>query len=123
MESYAMPNYRIKASSVYDGDHAASQGRMNFHETTVKSGSWSAGSNNLYQWLQIDLGVPDDIVKRVATQGRNLNQHWPGGKHGQWVTKYTLEYSEDCKQFQGYKGKDQGTVKVISKALFCANQV
>ena len=118
MENGEIPNYSISASSEYDINHAAIQGRLNFLGTQVKSGSWSARRNDVYQWLQIDLGAPDDIVKRVATQGRNYyDMLSPSGNHGQWVTKYTLEYSENCWQFQGYKEGNQNTVKVISDAL------
>ena len=125
MESGAIPNNQISASSVWDSNHAASQGRMNFHETTVKSGSWSARTNDVNQWLQIDLGPMvvelEGAVTRVATQGRNQGP-WPHGIHRQWVTKYTLQYSEDCVNFHDYKG-EQNTVQVISHTLFCSNIV
>ena len=123
MENGAIPNNQISASSVWDNNHAPSQGRMNFHETTIKSGSWSAKTNDGNQWLQIDLGNLEEVVTRVATQGRNYNGNWPWGSHSQWVTKYTLQYSEDCKNFQEYKEGERDTVQVISNALFCANLV
>ena len=123
MENGAIPNNRISASSVWAANHAASQGRLNFHETIFKSGAWAARTNDYNQWLQIDLSTPDGTVTRVATQGRNYNVHWPPGPHSQWVTKYTLQYSDDCVSFQDYKEGEQNTVQVSSNDLFCANLV
>lgn len=123
MESGAIPNSEISASSMWDNNHAPSQGRLNFQETRIKAGSWSAKINDDNQWLQIDLGRPGKIVTRVATQGRNYYRWWPHGPHNQWVTRYTLQYSEDCERFHDYREGEGNTIQVISKALFCANLV
>ena len=82
---------QISASSVYDVNHAAKQGRLCFQETPPKSGAWAAarGQLNQYQWLQIDLSDQHTKVTGVATQGRNYN-NWYGGNHRQWVRKYKL---------------------------------
>ena len=120
MENGAIPNNRIGASSTWDGNHAASQGRLNFKETTVKSGAWVAKADDGSPWLQIDLSKPDEIITRVATQGRNWNVHWLAEPHNQWVTKYTLQCSDDCVSFQDYKG-EQNTVQVSSNDQFCTN--
>ena len=123
MENGGIPDDRISASSVYDNSHAASQGRLNFQEITIKSGGWAAKTIDANQWLQIDLDKPYEIVTRVATQGRNWNVHSGWGSHGQWVTKYTLQYSKDCVSFHDHKEGERNTVQVSSNDLFCANLV
>ena len=114
MESGTIPNSQISASSEYGGpgDHFASQGRLNFQETNLTAGSWAALTNDAKQWLQIDLGNRDTKVTRVATQGRDYNRLWFGGKHQQWVTGYKLQYSNDSVNFQYYKEQGQATDKV-----------
>ena len=119
MESGAIPNAKVTASSMWDANHAPGQGRLNFQETAVKSGAWAARQNNNNQWLQVDLGTPGTIVRRIATQGRNDNGNWHSGAHSQWVTNYQLQYSEDGLNFQYYKEKGQANAKV--NISFCTN--
>ena len=119
MESGAIPNARITASSEYDANQAPSQGRLYFQETTVKSGSWVARTNDGNQWLQIDLGNQETKVTCVTTQGRNYNGQW-SDSHSQWVTRYKLQYSiDDAVNFAYYKEPGQATVKASSKYLIC----
>ena len=99
MESGAISDAQISASSQWDANHAAKQGRLHFQAVSGKAGSWSAQFNNLNQWLQIDLGNQHAKVTRVATQGRNA-------AYSQWVTKYKLQYSDDGVNFKYYR--DQG---------------
>ena len=108
MGSGAIPNAQIKASSEWDGNHAAIQGRLNFQRSGVKQGAWSAKSNDRNQWLQIDLGAAFTKVTRVASQGRNGAD--------QWVTKYRLQYSNDGVNYQNYREQGQ-TVNEVSHAL------
>ncbi|XP_078374694.1 uncharacterized protein LOC144658198 [Oculina patagonica] len=97
MESGEISDAQIDASSKWDANHTAERGRLNFQETGVKAGAWSALINDVNQWLQIDMIGPYVTVMRVATQGRNA--HLPG----QWVTKYRLRYSDDGVNFRYYK--------------------
>ena len=94
MENGTISDRQIAASSQLDADHAATQGRLNFKATANKAGSWSAGSNDFSQWLQVDLSIQNTKVTRVATQGRDDSP--------QWVTKYKLQYSNDGVNFQYY---------------------
>ena len=110
MESGAISGSQISASSEFNANHAANQGRLNFQETALKSGSWSAATNDVNQWLQIDLGSQAEVT-RIATQGRNYNPQWPG-PHSQWVTKYKVQYSNDGVNFQYYKEQGQSADKV-----------
>ncbi|XP_078357479.1 uncharacterized protein LOC144642389 [Oculina patagonica] len=103
MENYIIPDGQISASSEWDVNHAAIQGRLHFKAGGGKQGAWSARSNDVNQWLQVDLGDKYTRVTRVATQGRNAAD--------QWVTKYKLQYSDDGATFQDYKEQGQSVAK------------
>jgi len=104
MENGAISNGQITASSEWDVNHAAIQGRLNFQGNQYKKGSWSARGSNKNQWLQVDLGSEYTTVTRVATQGRH--------DYPQWVTKYKLQYSNDGVNFQFYREQRQTEDKV-----------
>ena len=94
MKSGDIYDRQISASSEWDSNHAAIQGRLFFLAGSGKQGAWSAKQNNLDQWLQIDLLDQITKVTAVSTQGRN--------GASQWVTKYKLQYSVDGSKFQYY---------------------
>ena len=94
MENGAISYRQITASSQLDAKHAAIRGRLNLKATANKGGSWSSGSNDSSQWLQVDLGSQHTKVIRVATQGRDDSP--------QWVTKYKLQYSIDGVNYHYY---------------------
>ena len=104
MRNNAISDGHISASTQFDANHAAIQGRLNFQKTATKAGSWSAATKDVHQWLQIDLGSLYTKVTRVITQGR----------HGldQWVTKYKLQYGDDGVNFQYYREQGQNVDKV-----------
>ncbi|XP_078359510.1 uncharacterized protein LOC144643983 [Oculina patagonica] len=104
MENGLIVNGKISASSQWNGNYAAIQGRLHFKKSGSKAGAWSAGSNNVNQWLQVDLDSQQTRVTGVATQGRNA--------YNQWVTKYKLEYSNDGTNFQYYRQQGQTTDKI-----------
>ncbi len=108
MESGAILDAQITASSVYDGSYAANHGRLNLQQTESTQGSWTARHNSDNQWLQVDLGSQYFTVTRVATQGRNHTS--PVVQ--QWVTRYKLQYSNDKATFQFYIEQGQSVVKV-----------
>ena len=95
---------QISASSQLDSNHAVTHGRLHFEATAGKAGSWSARSNDVNQWLQIDLGSRHTEVTRVATQG--------GNDHLQWVANYKLQYSNDGVIFQYYRDQGKTAYKV-----------
>ena len=103
MEKGAISDGQISASSQLDTNHAAIQGRLNFQATLSKAGSWSAGKNDVNQWLQVDLVNQHTKVTRVATQGRNDDN--------EWVTKYKVQYSYDGFDFQYYREQGQSVIK------------
>ena len=105
MRTGAISDVQITASSIWDSSHEAYQGRLNFQGIPMKSGSWSAGRNDLYQWLEVFLGGPLYTVTGVATQGRS--------DHDQWVTRYRLRYSDSGLRFQDYR--ENGLVFKVRK--------
>ena len=117
MESREITDRQITASSEYDANHAAHQGRLHFRETSKKAGSWSVNQKNLNpsQWLQVDLNQLTKVAG-VATQGRNNTNLWQGD-HRQWVTRYKLQFSEDGLTFQYYREKGQISEKARSVFL------
>ena len=117
MESSAISDSQISASSENGGNHAANQGRLNFQETSSRAGAWQAATSDLEQWLQIDLGNRLAQVTRVATQGRHYSSQWPWSPHKQWVTKYKLQYSDDGVNFQYYKEQGQPAADKVKIVL------
>ena len=103
MESGLIKDAQITASTQWDPNHAAIQGRLNFPAGGGKAGSWSSRQNNVNQWIQVDL-LTYTKVTRIVTQGRNA--------FGQWVTKYTLRYSADGVTFVTYHLPGQSSAKV-----------
>ena len=103
MESGAITDSQITASSQWDSNHAAVQARLNFKAGGGKQGGWSALSNDQNQWLQVDLGH-ETTIAAIATQGRNA--------HDQWVTSYKLQYGIDGVSFQYYMEKGENAEKV-----------
>ena len=107
MESGAITDAQISASSQSDNNHGASRARLHllFNGKTTKRGAWSSNSSDLNQWLEINLGGYTTLT-RVATQGSS--------DYDQWVTKYRLQYSDDGVIFQFYKEPHQTSAKVCN---------
>jgi len=103
MDSGAIADAQITASSQWDHNHSPAQARLHFKKAGYKQGSWSAAKNNVNQWLQVDLGSYTTVTK-VATQGRNA--------YSQWVTQYRLQYSDDGVIFQFFKEPRSSSAKV-----------
>ena len=104
VESGAISDGQMSASSQWDKNHAAPQGRLYFKAVPGRSGSWSAKDNDVSQWLQVDLGNPQTNVTALATQGRN--------DYLQWVTKYKVQYSGDGVSFQYFMEEQSGKIRV-----------
>ena len=100
MERKSISDTQISASSRLDENHSAKQARLHF-----KAGAWSPLTNDLNQWLQVDLGSVTRVT-RVATQGSNA--------YNETVTKYKLKYSDDGVTFQFYKDVGDSLAKVFA---------
>ena len=106
MQSGAITDGQITASSQFDANHGAIHGRLYMKQDGGKVGAWVPRRIDLKQWLQVDLGNLVTKITGVATQGRN------GYRWSQWVTMYRLQYSQDGVNFQYYKEQGQTRVKV-----------
>lgn len=107
MESGAIGDSQISASTTYAPSYAAQQARLHFKAGGVKTGGWSVKVNDLNQWLQVDLQTKTRVT-RIATQGRNA-------EYNQWVTKYKLQHGEDKNTLQFYRqnGDHSDTVSLL----------
>ena len=107
MESGAISDFQISASSEWDSAHAAFYGRLHHVATPGShSGVWASGISDANQWLQVDLGIhSSSTITRVATQGRAY-------LHNQWVTKYKMQHSNDGINFLYYRELGQTAHKV-----------
>ncbi|XP_078586390.1 uncharacterized protein LOC144868271 isoform X2 [Branchiostoma floridae x Branchiostoma japonicum] len=101
MESGAIPDGHITASSTHP-HCATSKARLHSLEESRTSqggwaGAWCANPLNTNQWLQVDVGA-ETTVAGVITQGR------PGSSN-QWVTSYKLRFSRDGITWSTYLDK------------------
>ena len=106
MEDHTISDTEITASSEWNNDEAAFQGRLHLQETALTSGGWGAEVNDSNQWLQVDLSSRYSKVTGVATQGN--------GYDDEWVTAYKLQYSDDGVSFSYYIEPGETTDKVKS---------
>lgn len=105
MESGAIIDSQITASSEYSASHAARLGRLNVQAGAT---SWSALANDVNQWLQVDF-LQKVTLSKLATQGR---YNYP-----QWVESYFLSYSMDGSTFENYKQCGEDKVSLALKRL------
>ena len=95
MESGAITDSQISASTSYGIYHSPSRARLYIMETLFYArGGWTSQIKDAHQWIQIDL-VGLKNVTYIATQGRNGIT--------QYVTMYKLEQSIDGANFISYK--------------------
>ena len=106
MESEAITDSQVGASSQLDGQHSATKARLHFKTDENKDGGWSSHTNDPNQWLQVDFRSYATVA-RIATQGRHA--------HNEWVVNYKLNYSDDGVTFQTCRVPGTN----ISKVLLC----
>jgi len=87
-----LPTSAFTASSIWAGDHSVANCRLFF--AGHYSHSWCSKTNQVGEWIMVDLGRPSSVFA-VLTQGR--------GNLDQWVTKYVLQYSHDGKYFADFR--------------------
>ena len=103
MESGAISDVQISASSNKDDSFAASRARLLVKKSGIRQGGWSPIKDDLNQWLQVDLGRLTTVT-RLATQGRDGSD--------EWVIKYTLQYSFDGVTYHDYRERGETSLKV-----------
>lgn len=90
----------------YSAGYEPSKGRLN------KPTSYIAKTNDIGQWIQVDLGKVAKVT-RIGTQGRyNV---------GQWVTKFIVSYSIDGGYFQFQMHKSYNFPRVSCKPVSFLN--
>ena len=106
MESGAIADSQLTASSVFDAYHGAERARLHTNETSAYArGAWSSLTNDLNQWLQVDFGNITTVT-HVATQRRNTYSP------AEMVTKYKLQFSDDGASFLFYKRQGESSEAV-----------
>lgn len=102
MESGAILDSQISASTEFSHEYLASYGRLNYRDRWA----WSSRTNDPDQWLQVDVNSQHISVVRMATQGNlpYLEQ--------EYVTKYQLQYGNDGQVFYYYREQGQSADKV-----------
>ena len=94
MESHAILDLWINASSEASSVYRASLARLRQKNYAYGAGGWAAMDNDHDQWLQVDLQQTTRVTG-IATQGRyDFNQ---------WVKSYKLQYSQDGNTFTFYR--------------------
>ena len=96
MENERIDNTRITSSSFRTG-LPPEGGRLN------GTSCWSAGENDKYQWIQVDL-CKERVVTAIATQGRKNAE--------EWVVSYAVSYSLDRENFKNFE--INGEIEVFS---------
>ena len=122
MEDGSILDDQITASSEWDQNHGPSNARLNRPATPPTKGAWTAKTNDLNQWIQVNLGGLKQ-VSGVVTQGRN--------GQNQWVRRFNVQYSQngqiwnDVKDSNGQKvRKDLITNHLnINMYLICLNYI
>ena len=105
MQSGAIPDSHITASSEDDDNAAASRSRLYILKSRSLYAAWLPSTQDQDQWLQIDVGELLSVVTAVATQGR--------GDYSRWVTSYKLQYSDkNTTDFQFYTEQGSTDSKV-----------
>ena len=105
MESRVIPNSAVTAFSTWGAAHEPWQARLNNAKNSQSTGSWSASTNVVGQWLQIDLGK-ETVVTKIATQGRPSDHH-------QWVSSYKILLSLDGAKWNAYRSDGSEKVNVV----------
>ena len=93
MANGKLPNNAITATSIYNQYFGPERARLGTLKSGSYAGAWIPKSNDLGQWIQVDLGKITKIT-RIATQGRQ--------DAGHWVKSYSLTYSVEGGPFLSY---------------------
>ncbi|XP_031562905.1 uncharacterized protein LOC116298543 [Actinia tenebrosa] len=95
IQKRTIPDSSITASSMWNANHSPSRARLGIVRQGAKTGAWSARTNDVNQWIQVDMGRVVKVT-RIATQGRQ--------DYNQWVKTYAVQYSMDGGHFEDYQG-------------------
>ena len=93
MENDEISDDQITSSSDFDLHLRAANGRLNSVAGNDKT-AWSSQKDDLNPWLQVDF-QRSTIITGISTQGRQGSN--------QFVKSYTISFSDNGKDFTGYK--------------------
>ena len=99
MGNQAISDAQITSSTQLNNANSAKFARLNL-------GGWVAGTSDVKQWLQVDLGTYSTVTS-VATQGKKQS-YWANS----WVSSYRLQYSDDGITFHFYRELGDASAKV-----------
>ncbi|XP_028396959.1 uncharacterized protein LOC114520825 [Dendronephthya gigantea] len=105
-----IPDPQMTASSSLDTYHTADQARLHNEKQDINGGAWFPRGRDTTPYLQVDLGQVT-TVQQVASQG-NPASAVKNERHKRWVTKFSLEFSEDGKHWTEHK--ESGKLKVFT---------
>ena len=107
LENENITDAQITASTEFNSAHGATNGRLNFKAGGEKTGAWSALRSDVHQWLQVDLGAKTEVTG-IQIQGRQ--------DADQWVTSFTISYSNDGTTYTFYQNSKVGEkMKILAK--------
>ncbi|KAK3730726.1 hypothetical protein QZH41_005000 [Actinostola sp. cb2023] len=99
----SIPDNHITASGQYASYCAPYFARLHRQRQSLFDSSWCARYNKIGEFVQVNLGSIKTVTK-VATQGRKPNADYKD--YIEFVTMYTLSYSNDQATWTDYVGDD-----------------
>ena len=107
MQNGEIPGSAVTASTEYNGNYIANNGRLWFSVINSNYYGWLSSPADTNQYLQVTFKKWTKVTG-IASQGR--------GNAGQWVKSYTLLYTYDGIFFRHYK--QSGRTAVHIKAFY-----
>ena len=107
MKDGTIQDSQITSSSDYNDAHSAINARLDRPHGNGRTGAWSAKTNDINQWIQVDFDDEMKLVSGIVMQGRT--------DYEQWVKKYKVQYSNDGITWQFVKDNNQR----MDKVRFC----
>lgn len=108
METGHIFDNHISASSQFNKESGPANARLYLHSSVGKIGAWRAKTDDLHQWLEVDLG-PITKVDIIATQGRQ--------DEDQWVESYSVSFSSAGVFWEHYRQRERTTVSYSNEYL------
>ena len=93
MKNGKVPSSAITATTSLNQYFGPERARLDTVKSGSYAGAWIPKSQDLGQWIQVDLGKITKIT-RLATQGRQDSGHW--------VKSYSITYSVEGGPFLPY---------------------
>ena len=103
MQNGEIPGSAVTASTYYNGNYIASNGRLWFSVINSNFYGWLSSPLDINQYLQVTFKKWTKVTG-IASQGR--------GDAGQWVKSYSVLYSYDGVFFRPYKQSGRTAVSV-----------